>query len=336
MPQIILYSTIQYMYRRYFWCVVSLLGLSVSQNAKAAYSYTLASALQAASGNSPVLQKAEALRDQGKWRGVEGATVFLPTLTLSGTHFFAKKYQILNIMTGGFPSEFPQIFPTTSATVEAKWLLFDGLSNVSNFRAARSLKNASESNYTWARFQLEHDVTLAYLKVIASKKLEEVSNQNLKTLQNHREQIKNLRAGGLATNYDILRVESQLSEADADLLLAKDNTFISQERLGQVLGLSESADAADAQLAEPDAAKVRNLSFNRDANKRLDLQALEEQVSASEMIDTANSRFWLPKIGLDAQYIKYNNLTDPHTDWDRYRSAWSAGFFLSWEKFFIE
>ena len=247
--------------------------------------------------------------------------------------FFEKKYQVLDLTFNGNPTQIPQIFPTSSATVEAKWLLFDGLNNVSNYRGAQSIKKASESNYAWTHFQLDHDVKLAYLKLVAAKKLEDVAEQNLKTLQNHRDQIKNLRSGGLATNYDILRVESQLSEADADLLQARDNTVINQERLGQVLGLNEPADASDSQLDEPNPDSVKNLSFNRDSNKRLDLDALEEQVNASDFADSANSRYWIPKLGLDAQYIKYNNISDPLTDWDRYRSAWSVGFVMSWDIF---
>ena len=43
--------------------------------------------------------------------------------------------------------------------------------------------------------------------------------------------------------------------------------------------------------------------------------------------------FWIPKIGLGAQYIFYNNLSDSMSDYDRYRKAWSAGFFLTWDLF---
>ena len=321
------------MYRRSFIAIFGFALFALYSYADAAMPYTLQSAMGVATEHSPLLQKAEAARDEGQWKGVEGAGVFLPTVTLSGTHFFEKKYQLLNINTANGPSVIPQIFPTSSATVEAKWIFFDGLSNLSHFKAAQSIKKAGESSFKWARFQLQHEVTLAYVKVIAAKKLEDVSGQNLKTLQNHHEQIKNLRSGGLATNYDILRVESQLSEAEADLLLAKDNTAISQEHLGQVLGIPESADAGESQLAEPNIEPIKNLTFNRDTNKRADLDALEEQVNASDQMDSANSRFWLPKLGLDAQYIKYNNLTDPLTDWDRYRSAYSVGFIMSWDIF---
>ena len=88
MPTPILYSSILYMYRRNLalsWAT-SFLALGAS-----AASYTLPAALETASTHSPALQKAEAMRDEGKWKGIEGVAVFLPTVNVSGTHFFRKK-----------------------------------------------------------------------------------------------------------------------------------------------------------------------------------------------------------------------------------------------------
>jgi len=307
--------------------LIDLLVSSVS------HAVTIESALQTALENSPITQKAEAQKEEASWKKTEGLSILLPTIDFSANHFFEKKYEYLDLVMGGNPVSFPQIFPSSSATLEVKWMLFDGLANVNTFRASSRSKSAAEADYEWARFQLDREVNLAYAKVVAAKKLSDVAEQNLKTLENHLSQVKNLKKGGFATNFDLLRVEAQLSEAQAELLQTKDNIQIAQEKLGLTLGLTTPVDADNTELSIPYSDKIINLNFNSQKNQRLDLQAMQGRVDASEMIDSARSMFWIPKIGLDGQYIRYNNQTDHLSDWSNYRPAWSVGIFLSWELF---
>jgi outer membrane protein TolC len=297
-------------------------------------SYTLDQALSTATENSPALQKAEASAEEYKWKNIEGFSVFLPKIDVAASHYLLKKYQFIDVsLNGGAPLSIPQIFPSTSAAIEAQWLLFDGLSNVNTYRASNHLKSAAEADYTWAKFSTDKDVKLAYAKVVAAKKLEDVAEQNLKTLQNHLDQVQKMKTGGISTNYDLLRVEAQLSEAQAEMLAAQDNIVISQEKLGQILGLDGAVDTTDGELDVPSAEPVKNLKFSETENKRLDLQALEDKVYASDLKDSASGSFWVPKISLGGQYIMYNNLSDGINDWDRYRSAWSTGIFFNWNIF---
>jgi outer membrane protein TolC len=321
------------MYRQSLLLVLLGLGLATSQAALAAQALSLEEALQTGVKNSPAIQKAEAKRDEGKWKGMEGLSVFLPNVKVSAAHYFEKRYQLLDVPFNGINAEIPQIFPTSSATLDAKWLLFDGLQNVEFYKGAQAFKASAESNYQWVNFLAAHEVVLTYYKVVAARKLEEVANQNLKTLQDHGVQVKNLKSGGLATNYDVLRVESQLSEAQADLLQAQDNTVIAQENLARVLGVSDAVDVTETELAVPAAESVKNLTFNRNTNKRLDLQSLEQEVEATDYIQSGQSRFFVPKVYLGAEYSKYNNLTDTLSDWKNYRSSWNVGFMLSWDIF---
>jgi len=296
-------------------------------------SLTLDQALSTAVEHSPELQKADAAREQMGWKQVEGFSVFLPSINVAGSYFFTKKYQYINIPFNGVMASIPQIFPTSSATFNAQWMLFDGLHNVNTYRSTRHLKSAAEADYTWKKFSLSEDVKLAYAQVVAAKKLENVSEQNLKTLQNHLDQVQKLKSGGISTNYDVLRVEAQLSEADAEMLQARDNIQIAREKLGVLLGLDGPVDALDSsELEVPSADPVKNLQYGDD-HQRLDLQALSERVYASDLTDSASGSFWVPKISLNGQYVMYNNLNDTLSDWERYRSGWSAGFFLNWDIF---
>lgn len=325
-------------FRIFTFCLLSLLLTAFAVqadelSAPGAKIYSLDQALTTAGQNSPALQKAEAARDEMGWKKVEGFSMFLPKLDINANRFLLKKYQFIDIPFNGVPVSIPQIFPTTSASLEGQWLLFDGLSNVNTYRASDHLKKAAESDYQWNKFSLDKDVRLAYARVVAAKKLEDVAEQNLKTLQNHLDQVQKMKAGGLSTNYDVLRVEAQLSEAQAEMLQARDNIQISQEKLGQVMGLEEAIDSSDAELEIPSSDSVKNVNFSQAENKRLDLKALSDKVYASDLKDSASSSFWIPKVSLAGQYIMYNNLNDSMTDWERYRSAWNLGFVMTWNIF---
>ena len=309
------------------------LGLSLHSPAQAQNTLSYDEALNEAFKNSPSLQQTEAMKDQAKWRNVQGMSTLLPNLQVTGNHFFDKKYQYLDIAFGAGPVTIPQIFPTSSASLQANWMLFDGLANVNTFRSTQYAREAAEENYSWARFQLEQDVKLAFSKVVAAKKLEDVAQQNLKTLQNHLDQVTAMKAGGISTHYDVLRVESQLSEAQTQLLDAQDATQIAKERLGQALGSATPIDTKDMELEVPSADKVSHLQFDNERTHRLDLQALQHQVHASDLKDSAAGGFWVPKLGLGANYTVYNNRNDSITAYDQYRSAYSFGIFLTWDIF---
>jgi protease secretion system outer membrane protein len=318
-----------------FFLKTLLAVLSVSSLASAE-PLSITGLIELAMKNSPTLQKAEAERNEGAWKKVEGISNFLPTLALSANHFFDKKYQYLDIPFGGGPIvEFPQIFPSSSASLSAKWMIFDGLANVNLFRGSSSIKSSAEAQYDFARFQLAQDVILAYSKLLAAKKLEDVAVSNLKTLENHSTQVDHLKTGGLATHYDVLKVETQLSEAQAELLLAKDNTEIAKEKLSTIVG-GELPEFKEEALPSPESKlteQIKNLIPTANFEKRKDIQAIKNQVDAADHLDAAASLFWAPRISIGADYTKYNNLTDTLSNWNQYRTSWNVGIFINWNLF---
>ena len=290
--------------------------------------------IQTALENSPILQRSEAELKEGEWKNAEGISGLLPVITITGNHFFEKKYQLLDVSIGGGPLvQIPQIFPSTSASVSARWTLFDGLSNINHMRSGQNQKKAAEARYHWEKFTLEREVTLAYYKWIAATRLLEVAKENLKTLETHLSQVKNLKSGGVATSYDILKVDTQFSEAQSELLQASDNVELAREKLMVVIGLETASIPGESTLPIPEPEKISGVTFKSNSESRLDLRALESQTEAIQRIDQSTRYFWLPRFSLGADYTEYNNLTDPVTDWNRFRSAWSVGIFFNWTIF---
>jgi len=271
---------------------------------------------------------------EGEWKRKEGFSVFLPTVSLNASHYFDRKFQLINVPLGGGPIvEFPQIFPSTSANLSARWVLFDGLANLHLYQSGSRAEDAAKEQYDWAKFQLEREVLLAYSRVIAARKLESVARENLKTLENHMDQIGNLKKAGLATEYDVLRVETQFSEAQSELLQAKDNIEIARDRLSVAIGGGSPPEVNEDSLPEPNPEAIRALKYPENSPNRLDLKAAKSQVEAAENIDSASSSFWFPKVSLGADYFQYNNLSNTLSNWGGYREAWSVGVFVNWTLF---
>jgi outer membrane protein TolC len=295
--------------------------------------YSLKEAYDAAEQNSPTLQKSQSKAEEMKWKNFEGLSGFLPTLQVQVDRFIDERYELLDVPFDGANVEIPQIFPTSSLTLQANWMLFDGFGNVNNYDSTKALKSAAESEYDWARFQLHEDVKLQYAKVIANKKLQDVAQENLKTLQNHLDQVQKMKSGGVSTNYDVLSVEARLSEAQTELLETQDNAAIAQQQFAQTLGLNDAIDAKETDLEVPNAGAVKALVYKNDFAKRKDIDALQNRVVSADKKDSVSGAFLIPKISLGAQYIFYNNLDDSMGDFNSYRKAYNVGFFLTWDIF---
>jgi len=297
-------------------------------------SLTRDAAVQEALGTSPTIAKAAAASEEQDWKRAEAFGYFLPTIQATGSRYFVKQLEYNDIDFGGSMAHVPLIIPATRASLLVNWNVFDGFANFSRYAGYRRMSAAAESDFDWAKFQLEQDTVLRFNEALAAAKLQSVAAQNVATLSDHLDQVTKTRKGGLATNFDVLRVEVQLNEAQSELLRAKDNVILARQRLAQTMGIDPTTEMRElsGDLDIPVAKAVDDLKLG-DAADRKDLRATALRAEAADFQSSAASRFWLPRISVGAQYTLYNNLTDGMTDWDKYRAAWNAGVFLTWNLF---
>jgi outer membrane protein TolC len=307
--------------------------LLLIHSASAADALTRDSAVKEALGTSPAIARAEAATDETDWRRAEIIGHLVPTLEATGSRYFVKNLEYNDLNFGGSPAHIPLIYPSTRASLIANWNLYNGFQDVHDLKAISRLKEAAHSDLDWTRFQLEEDVLAKFNDAIAALKLQAVAEQNVATLKDHLDQVTRTRKGGLATQYDVLRVEVQMNEAQSELLRAKDDAILAREKLVQTIGLDPTKDAREiaGELEIPVPNGVENLrAENAD---RKDLVALGLRAEASDHHSSAVGTYWIPKLSLGAQYTLYNNLTDGVTDWSQYRAAWNAGLFMTWTLF---
>lgn len=294
---------------------------------------TLDMAISESLHESPKVQTMESKAMEAHWKKIESYSGFLPTLTVQGNYLTNKKYLLTNVQLAGSPSTtaIPQIIPTSLFTAQALLPLFDGFASSNRLWSNQALEKSAASELDWSRFVTQREVTLQFYRTLSAKTLKEVAEQNLATLEDHLKDVQLFKKAGMSTNFDVLRVEVQVSEAKSEVLNTSDNIEINKQKLAEILGhLSEDREVQGT-LPVLEARLVENMSF--EDIQRKDLEALQLKSSGMDYLAKSNNRYWVPRLSLFGQYQYYNNLTNSFSDTDYYRNAYQAGLQLTWNIF---
>ncbi len=293
---------------------------------------TVQQAIDESEMHSPRIQKAKSAQEELAWKKTEAMSTFLPSLQASASYLFDKKYVFTDINLGGSPASVPGVVPTTNFAVTASYPLFEGMAGVRRYSSASSFFSAAQKEYAWAEFQLSREVILQFYKTLASKDLLQVAEQNLKTLQDHLRDVNLFKKAGMSTNYDVLRVEVQVSEAESEVLNASDNLAVARTKLAEVMGLEKDERTLMGAWPAFNAKNTEGL-HKESLSSRSDLQALELRTEGAVDLSKAAGSYWVPRLSVFGQYQYYNNRNDKYDDWDQFRNAYQVGLNMTWNLF---
>lgn len=309
--------------------VGALLGSSLQSQAAGLH---LQDALNEALNNSPKVQKSESQYRETDWKKTESYSGFLPTLSAQASYLFDKKYALVDVNLNNVPLAIPQVVPTTNAYLTAQWSIFDGFASTNRYLSADAFSESAKNDFDWTRFQVQREVTVLFYKALAAKELKAVAEQNVRALEDHLKDVRLFKKVGSSTNYDVLRVEVQMSEAQSELLNATDSVELSRGRLSEALGLDQDVAEVDGILPRlnPDVvAKLEKATLE----DRKDLQALRLRAEGFKHQEDSAEKYWVPRISLIGQYQYYNNRNDRFDDFDQFRDAYQFGVMLNWNLF---
>lgn len=312
--------------------ILSLGLLSYSEPVKT--SLSLKEALEEGSSNSLQLQKVSSQKEEAAWKRVESTSGYLPQISASASYLTDKKYLLTDVQLAGSanPVSIPAIVPTTNMLLTLNYPLFDGFASTNRYQSAKLNEQSAVQELDWTQFQIQKQITLQYYKTLASQTLEEVANQNIKTLEDHLKDVNLFKKAGVFTNYDVLRVEVQVSEAKSELLNSIDNTAINKNKLADLLGKESEIRALDGKLPILSSDLIKNLDF-QDIASRKDLAGLAAKTESLTYLTDANSKYWIPRLSFFGQYQYYNNINDKISDSSSFREAYQLGLNLSWNIF---
>jgi outer membrane protein TolC len=282
--------------------------------------------------HSPSAKRYESAQDEARWERNLGLSGLMPKIDFMAGHAFSTKYESVPVNLGGLTAAVPIVMPRTAYGVEAQWTVFDGFANIHHYEASLDLYRASEQESSRENFEVRKKIQLQFYAALAAQKFEEVAEENLKTLTENMNQVRFREQGGVATKYDVLRVEVQLSDAKTEVERTQDNVVIERRRLAQVMGLAEDSRALVGNLPIPSVSmseSIQNLP-SPDPTERQDFRAAQLRSIAAEKESKAALGALVPSVSFAAQYEKYDNTDYPSQAYGGFRDSWTVGLAARW------
>jgi len=174
----------------------------------------------------------------------------------------------------------------------------------------------------------------AYYNLLLNQHLVDVSADAVRSAKVHLDQVEKKRAGGVASDFDVLRAQVELSNFEADLIRSKNAIDLARASLIKTMGISQDSDfvLSDELVYAP--IQVSMEQAVRDAfTNRPDLYRREYQIRQQrEQLQIARSRY-LPNVSGFFSNTWAN--PNPHslTAETAWGSAWQGGVQGMWPIF---
>jgi len=165
----------------------------------------------------------------------------------------------------------------------------------------------------------------AYYDVLLSQHLVEISTDTVRSAKAHLDSVKQKRQGGIASDFDVLRAEVELSNFQAELIQNKNAINVSKAMLIKTMGISQDSDfVLSDELTYVPSKVAMEQAVEAAYRNRPDLLGKEFDIRVQrEQLKIARSRY-LPVIS--GYYSNTWSKPDPHTmmliEWGH---AWQAG-----------
>jgi outer membrane protein TolC len=182
------------------------------------------------------------------------------------------------------------------------------------------------------------EVRTRFYTVLLSREKIKVQEQNVELLQRQLQDVKNRYEAGTVSNFEVLRAEVALANAQPALITARNDYRLSIETLRQALGYVTASEPNVAKVPEflgtlefvPASFELRSaLATARE--QRPDLQRLEKLTTAAEQGVIANRAGYQPNVALFGSYDWRK--TPGSNSFPGDRNGWTVGLSSTWNIF---
>ena len=177
------------------------------------------------------------------------------------------------------------------------------------------------------------EVANAYYATLLAQHLCAVNEEAVKSAEAHLEDVKRKRTQGVASEYDVLRAQVDVSNFRAEMIQQRNGIHLAQTRLLKEIGVSQDSqvtlsDPLTYSPMEPVLEEAVRLAYDN----RADLYQAELGIRLQvEALRIARSKYW-PTV--DAIFTQGWSRPNPHSSTDsRWGDAWTAGITVDWPLF---
>jgi outer membrane protein TolC len=236
------------------------------------------------------------------------ASAFMPTINLAPSHFRQDPVS-------GADND------RTDVPVAGRLNVFNGFSDLANYRAAGQDVQRQRALLLDAQASLLLDVAVAYYRVLRAERSVEVLRSSLSVQEERVREIRARGRAGLARPLDVWQTEAQASATRVSLLEARNDVVKSRLALSLLSGVEiGQTPLVDDATVPPDLPHVQAL-LEAAEQQRQDLAAARAAVEAARLdVDAAIGRYY-PSVTLNVNYFLSRQSNPTESDWNAILSA---------------
>lgn len=287
---------------------------------------TLGDALRLALGGNKALQAAWKEHEIARGRVLESYGVALPNLTAGAD--YARLDEVPSFDVGGQEVSLG-VEDNYAAELTVRQPLFRGGAIPATLRTARLQALLSDETIRAVAQDVIFRVARDYYGVLLAQQLRQVAEEAVVSAVAHLEDVRRKRANGVASDYDVLRAEVDVSNFRAEFIQRKNELNLATTQLLNTMGVAQDSEVVlvDNMAYRPlrpvfeEAVQIAHTNRSDIFQAELDVRLRREAVRI------ARSAYW-PQI--DAFFTQEWANPDPHSSRDDdWGDAWTGGLSLS-------
>lgn len=285
-----------------------LLFLPAHEKAHADMTLTLQDAIETALAQHPTLRMGQATVEAARQRVRQQAAGYLPRGAY--TYIYSRQQRPLSAAVGGVnvgagPQQrsFSQVFNFNSTNLSMTQLLFDFGRTLDSIRSAAASVEASTADLEATRQTVIFNAKQAYHSILSSQRLLQVAAETVQQNQQHLAEAQARFQVGLAPRFDVTQVQVQVSNAELNLVTARNNVALGYETLRTAMGVT-----GPFRFTLVDMLERGMMTFDDEAilaqayDRRPELDSLRAQQKAAAERVSALQKQYLPSVSGTAQY----------------------------------
>jgi outer membrane protein TolC len=295
-----------------------------AQEPPAKVSVTLDEAIAMALRQNPFHQAAQEKIAQAKSQVRQAASGFLPTLNAQGTDTLDEKLFVLefpSLVPGQPPQRFSIDFTKDYQMALSFGLpLYAGGRLTAGYKQANYGLQASREAVRLSEQETVFNVKRAFYTYLLAREFATVADESLTLAGGFRDRVKNLYDVGMASKFELLLADVQVTNLKPAAIRAKNGIEVSALNLKTVLGLPlDTPIEVNGELVSPPLDPVTEAVIEEAQAQRPELRQLDYQrLMAGEMLKMARGAS-LPTLSIGGVYNLWSDkLNFQKSDWQNY------------------
>jgi outer membrane protein TolC len=291
---------------------------------------SLADSLKLTLANNKNLQRVMQERQVARGQRLGSYSAILPSVTATAGWQEIDEVGSITIpafLPGGQPQEISMgDIHTYSADLTVSQPIFAGGSIPATLNAARLFSLLTDETVRAAVQDVIYGAESAYYELLLSQHLAEVAADAVRSAKAGLNSVKQKRRGGVASDFDVLRAQVELSNFEAELIKNRNDIDIANANLIKIMGVSQDSDFLLADQLEYVPSQITmEQAVGAAYRNRPDLLGREFDIKyQTELLKIVRSRYW-PMVS--GYYTNLWSKPDPDNRMEiEWGHSWQAGF----------